>query len=116
MFTTLTNFQRLLGLSFVLMALPPAAAETQFTLPPETAKLKPGPGLELAGSQCVLCHSVDYISTQPRLSVAQWRASILKMQTKYGAPIATNNVDALVDYFARNYGSGAVTNTPPSVK
>ena len=46
-----------------------------------------------------------------RLFVAQWRASLVKMQTKYEAPIAWHNVDALVDYFARNYGSGVLTNT-----
>jgi mono/diheme cytochrome c family protein len=90
------------------------AADALFTLPPETARLKPGPGLELASSHCVLCHSVDYISTQPHLSAAQWRAAIVKMQTKYGAPITTNNLDTLVDYFAWNYSG--ITNTPPPAK
>jgi hypothetical protein len=116
MLTVIKKFQWHLGVSLVLMPLLSAAAQSQFTLPPETAKLKPGSGLELASSQCVLCHSVDYISTQPRLSATQWRAAIVKMQTKYGAPIATNNVDALVDYFARTYGSGGVVNTPPPAK
>ena len=106
----------LLLVSIACCSILAAVAQTAFTFPPETAKLKPGPGVELAGSQCVLCHSLDYISTQPRLSAAQWRAAIVKMQTKYGAPIATNNVDALVDYFARNYGSGGVTNTVPPAK
>jgi mono/diheme cytochrome c family protein len=102
--------------AFAAAALFVAAAETPFTFPPETARLKPGTGVELASSQCVLCHSVDYISTQPRLSAAQWRAAVVKMQTKYGAPIATNNVDALVDYLATTYGSGGVKNTPPLAK
>ena len=79
------------------------AAEVTFTLPPETAKLKPGPGMELA-SQCLICHSADYISTQPRLTRTVWKAEVIKMQQKYGAPIATNNIELLVDYLTKNYG------------
>ena len=81
------------------------AAEMRFPLPPETSKLKPGPGAELATAQCLLCHSADYISTQPRLARAAWKATVLKMQQKYGALIQTNNVDALVEYLARGYGA-----------
>ena len=80
------------------------SAETSFSLPPETAKLKPGPGSDLAVANCSLCHSADYISIQPRFSRAVWKAEITKMQQKYGAPIATNNIDALADYLTTNYG------------
>jgi cytochrome c553 len=107
------TFHWSLALACFLFVLRGAAADAKFSLPSETAKLKAGPGFELAVSQCALCHSADYISTQPRLTSAQWRASIVKMQAKYGAPIATNKVDALVEYFARNYGAGG-TNTPPA--
>jgi hypothetical protein len=93
-------------------AFPLAAAEGSFRLPPETAKLKAGAGVEFATASCLLCHSADYISTQPRLTEAQWRANILKMQAKYGAPIKTNQIEALVSYFAKNYG----TEAPPVAK
>ena len=89
-----------------------AAAEPKWVLPPETATLQPGLGKELVNAQCLLCHSADYISTQPRLNRAQWKAGVLKMQQKYSAPIATNNVDALVDYLVRNYGREA----PPGIQ
>jgi sulfite dehydrogenase len=79
-------------------------AET-FQLPPETAKLKSAPGAELVTAQCLLCHSADYISTQPRLSRAAWTAAVLKMKDKYGAPIATNGIPKLVDYLVKNYGT-----------
>lgn len=82
-----------------------ALAAEKFQLPPETARLKPGPGAELATAQCLLCHSADYISTQPRLSRTGWNAAVLKMKDKYGAPIATNNIPALVDYLTKNYGA-----------
>src|SRR5690349_21603468 len=86
------------------------AADDKFHLPPETTKLKPGPGAELATANCLLCHSADYISTQPPLTRAGWQAAIIKMQQKYGAPIATNNVDKLADYLAANYGKESSTN------
>jgi sulfite dehydrogenase (cytochrome) subunit B len=85
------------------------AADGPFTLPPETAKLKPGAGAELVTAQCLVCHSADYISTQPPLTRAQWQGIVVKMQQKYGAPIAINNVAPLVEYLVGNYGSNAVT-------
>jgi len=84
------------------------AAEMRFPLPPETPKLKPGSGSGLVTAQCLLCHSADYVSTQPKLSRAAWQAVVLKMQQKYGAPIQTNAVDALVEYLAKNYGAESV--------
>jgi sulfite dehydrogenase (cytochrome) subunit B len=92
----------------LLLVLPLAigfAADDPFTLPRETTKLKPGAGAELVTAQCLVCHSADYISTQPRLTRAQWQGTVVKMQQKYGAPIASNNVARLVDYLAANYGS-----------
>lgn len=88
------------------------AAELKFTLPAETAKLTPGPGADLATANCLLCHSADYIATQPHLSRTVWKAEVIKMQQKYGAPISTNNVDQLADYLVRNYGREIPTNTP----
>jgi len=94
---------RAASLSFFI-AVAALAADSSFTLPRETATLKPGPGAELVTAQCLLCHSADYISTQPPLTRAQWQADITKMQQKYGAPIATNNIERLVDYLVKNYG------------
>jgi cytochrome c553 len=91
----------------ILAALTPVAiAADAWKLPSETAKYKPGPGMPLAMANCALCHSADYIGTQPRLSSAAWRAAVEKMRSKYGAPISTNNVDALVQYLSTAYGQG----------
>jgi sulfite dehydrogenase (cytochrome) subunit B len=79
-------------------------AADSWKLPPETVKLKPGPGVELATGQCLLCHSADYIGTQPRLTRAGWEASVKKMKEKYGAPIPADKTAALVDYLVANYG------------
>jgi hypothetical protein len=70
-------------------------------LPPEAAGFKPGPGAELATGQCLACHSAEYITTQPPLPASFWKASIEKMRTKYGAQIAPDQAQALVDYLAQ---------------
>ena len=67
-------------------------------------ELKDAPGKDKA-MQCVACHSLDYIQMNSRfLDKAGWTASINKMINAFGAPIAKEDVDALAEYFAQNYG------------
>jgi len=82
------------------------AEDPGWKLPPETVRFKPGPGsgAAIATGNCLICHSADYITTQPPLDRAGWRASIQKMREKYGAPINTNSVDTLAEYLAKTYG------------
>jgi mono/diheme cytochrome c family protein len=80
-------------------------AAEKLSLPPETATFKNGPGVEIALAQCVLCHSADYVSTQPRLPRAGWKASVQKMRDKYGAPLPENQIEPLTDYLVRAYGT-----------
>lgn len=98
---TLKFFASLVFLGVAAIALGADA----WKLPADTAKLKPGAGVPLVMANCALCHSADYISTQPRLTRAQWQATVVKMQQKYGAPIATNSIASLVEYLADAYGS-----------
>lgn len=81
----------------------PYASEA-WVLPPETAKLKETEGIKVIQSNCLLCHSVDYISTQPKLTRAQWTAGVEKMRAKFGAVISTNTVPQIVEYLTVNYG------------
>ena len=81
------------------------AADRGWKLPPETTQLKRGPGVEAAMGQCLLCHSADYISIQPTLNRAAWTATVTKMREKYGAPIQTNQIEAVVNYLVTNYGA-----------
>lgn len=90
------------------------AAEVKFTLPPETHKFKAGPGSEIAVAQCVICHSADYISTQPPMPRAFWKAGVQKMQKVYGAPIPEAQVEQLVDYLVKNYGDEKPRGLPPA--
>jgi sulfite dehydrogenase (cytochrome) subunit B len=65
---------------------------------------KPGPGVEIARTYCLTCHSSAYVSMQPRLTVAQWTAEVKKMKNVYGAPIPDNQVSTLVTYLVDEYG------------
>src|SRR6266436_4611708 len=80
-------------------------------LPPETGVFKQDTGAELANGQCLVCHSVEYVSTQPPFPRAFWKSSVQKMQQKYGAPIPEEQVEPLLDYLTKNYG--VVTNGHP---
>lgn len=79
-------------------------AGDEWKLPAETAQLKKADGIELLTGNCLLCHSVDYIATQPALTRAQWTAGVEKMRAKFGAVIPTNKVPAIVNYLTANYG------------
>src|SRR4051812_11837623 len=73
-----------------LALLPVGAKPISYDLPEETATLKPGPNVELAQGNCMGCHSVDYIITQPRgpqFKKDFWQAEVTKMIKVYGAPI-----------------------------
>lgn len=84
------------------------AASTRIELPPEPVALKQNPGAELVQAQCLTCHSVEYITTQPPLPRKYWKSAVEKMQTKFGAPIPPEQVEALADYLALNYGSDSL--------
>ncbi len=73
-------------------------------LPPETARLKPGPGEDVTGKYCSICHSVDYIYMQPPLTLEQWKGLVAKMKKAFGAPIADEDIDAIASYLASQNG------------
>ncbi len=77
-------------------------------LPGETATLKPGPGADVANSHCLICHSAEYITTQPRdKPLAFWKAEVEKMKKVYGAPIPEEQIAPIAEYLAQSYGVGA---------
>jgi len=80
------------------------ANEVTIALPAETATLRAGKGIELAQANCLICHSPDYIQTQPPMPRKFWEAEVKKMREKYGAPTPEDTVPTLVDYLAATYG------------
>jgi cytochrome c len=89
---------------WTFLGLASVAAEIQIQLPPETGAFKQDTGAEIANGQCLICHSVEYVTSQPPMGRAFWKASVVKMQQKYGAPITDSQVEPLADYLTRNYG------------
>ncbi|MBA5604525.1 cytochrome c [Duganella sp. FT3S] len=86
----------------------PACHAAQIELPPETALFKPSPlpGYALAQRNCMLCHSVHYIQTQPpQMTRAYWEATVKKMKKPFGAPFPEADIPAMVDYLVKTYGA-----------
>jgi sulfite dehydrogenase (cytochrome) subunit B len=81
-----------------------SAAEVTITLPAETGTFKPGKGAELAQANCLICHSVEYISTQPPMARKFWEATLKKMKEKFGAPTPDDALPVLAEYLTTTYG------------
>lgn len=94
-----------LALLTAAFAVRASAAPLKIELPPETPALKSAPGSDAAMANCLMCHSTEYITTQPPLSPAAWKAIVEKMQKKFGAPLPAEQVGTLVDYLAKSYGA-----------
>ena len=68
------------------------------------AALKPGPGVESAQTYCSPCHSVDYVTIQPRnKGKAFWAAEVQKMIKFYKASIPEADAAIITDYLAATY-------------
>ena len=77
-------------------------------LPVETAKLKPSnlPGYAKAQSNCVACHSAEYMLYQPPTAPrAYWDAMVKRMKAVFKAPIDDADMADIVDYLAKTYGN-----------
>ncbi len=75
-----------------------------YNAPAETATLPPGPNAKVAEQNCGVCHSYEYILTQPRGSGRDfWQASVTKMIKVFGAPIQEADANAIVDYLAGTF-------------
>ncbi len=98
------GLRRFLVLLSVLLCCSLHAAIVEIKLPPETASFKPGLGVEFANGQCLVCHSVEYVTTQPPFPRTFWSAEVKKMQQTYGAQVPADQVEPIVDYLTLNYG------------
>lgn len=96
------------GAAALAVSLAAGAKPVTYTPPVETATLAAGPNLELAQAKCAGCHSVDYITTQPRSFAnprALWTAEVTKMRKVYGAQLTDDEAARIVDYLVATYGT-----------
>lgn len=84
------------------------AEPRSYDIPEPTAQLRPAPGhetgFEAAQTNCTVCHSVDYIATQPPgKGAAFWEGEVAKMVKVYHAPIEEADAKAIAAYLAAAY-------------
>lgn len=71
------------------------------TTPPELADAD----AELVVATCSACHSLEYITTQPRgMGEKFWHDEVTKMVKVYGAPIEPADAEAIGDILAKRFG------------
>jgi cytochrome c5 len=75
-------------------------------LPVVRTELKAGDGKVMTETHCAVCHSLDYITMQPKFSRAQWTAVVNKMLKVMGAPINETDAKVIINYLTSQYGTG----------
>lgn len=94
------------GFFLLMIPLTVCTVEKKIQLPPDHpfGKLKPGSGVEVTEKKCGLCHSSDYIVTQPPGDLKRWQGEVSKMIKVYGASITEQEAEAIARYLASAYG------------
>jgi mono/diheme cytochrome c family protein len=75
-------------------------------LPTSQTPFPAGEGAVIANSQCLICHSAGMVLRQPARTQEQWKETINKMRSAYGAPLPAEQVDALAAYLSRLISDG----------
>jgi len=70
-------------------------------LPTSLTPFPAGEGSVIANAQCLICHSAGMVLRQPARTQEQWKETINKMRSAYGAPLPAEQVDALAAYLSR---------------
>jgi sulfite dehydrogenase (cytochrome) subunit B len=73
----------------------------------KSVQLTDGVGRSTVEDNCSACHSLDYLRINSRfLDHQEWEKEVNKMIRIFGAPIGPNDATIIVDYLAKNYGTG----------
>jgi hypothetical protein len=82
-------------------AAPSELKSVTVTLPGGDRLFPPGPGSAQINSNCLACHSAGMVLNQPTLSKEAWAAEVNKMIGVFKAPVAAQDVGAIIDYLVR---------------
>ena len=80
------------------------ASDPALALPRDPFSFQPDPGSTIASRYCLICHSAEYVYTQPPHPTATWKKIVHKMQSAFGCPIPDDQVSQLVDYLVSQNG------------
>ncbi len=75
-------------------------------LPTSLTPFPAGEGAVIANAQCLICHSAGMVLRQPARTQEQWKETINKMRSAYGAPLPAEQIDALAAYLSRLISDG----------
>jgi competence protein ComEA len=81
-------------------------------LPAPAQNLPDGPGKDLFANVCSTCHGLE-IATSQKKSRTDWQSTVDSMVAK-GAEASKEQVEAIVSYLARNFGSGEGAASAPT--
>jgi hypothetical protein len=72
---------------------------------PDPGRLFPGgAAADAINNNCLACHSAGMVLDQPSLSRDQWQVEVDKMRNTYRAPVAPQDVAAIVNYLTDRSG------------
>jgi mono/diheme cytochrome c family protein len=84
------------------------AVTKSITLPPDGMQLKASnlPGYAKAMTNCVACHSAEYMAYQPPTAPRKyWTAMVHRMKDVFKGPINEADMPDIIDYLAKTYGN-----------
>lgn len=81
------------------------ASSLSYTPPEEVVPVRlSGDDAEVVRANCMGCHSLDYIASQPTKDAAFWTATVHKMVTVYGAPVEPADADKVAAVLTATFG------------
>lgn len=79
----------------------------EINLPHDQAQFVRSEGYDTFVKSCTVCHSLRYVTMQPKLSRKAWQANVDKMVKTFGAHITKEEARAIVNYLVTVKGDSA---------
>jgi len=98
--------KKIVMIGLVTLAPLMAQIEGDFTIPYIDFPAKKAKGASLYQANCMMCHSLGYITNQGKQSKAFWKGKVEKMVVHFKAPIIDQDAKAITEYLYANYGNG----------
>jgi hypothetical protein len=71
---------------------------------PTGDRMFPGPDADPINNNCLACHSAGMVLNQPGQTATVWHSEVEKMRAQFKAPVAEDDVPAIVAYLAAHQG------------
>jgi hypothetical protein len=72
---------------------------------PTGERMFPGADADAINNNCLACHSAGMVLNQPALTRSAWQSEVEKMRAQFKAPVAEEDVPAIVAYLASHKGT-----------